>query len=434
MSSEKLPFVLPAVFTIGPQMTTLELGDAAKAAVEAKLLLYAKLIAPLLLGGASASRVHDLVKGVIEGETRVLAAQLTMDEIFTSTKKFKQEVFDSVQKELNQFGLFIYNANVKQLVDVPGHEYFSYLGQKTQQEAASRAKVDVAEARMKGEVGAKERTGLTLQNAAKVDAETKVLLARQQGEALKEEAKVNAEVQVFQNAREADVAAAMTDLAMKKADWDRQAKVAEVEAAKAVAIRDAELQMEVEIKNAKLKAEQLSKATVQYDTQVQESNALFYGRQKVAEAALYEEMKAAEARKVQADALFFEQKMAEDAKLYAKQREAEALSLVGKAKADYMASMLAALGGDYRALRDYLMIDGGMYAEMARINASAVNGLQPKISVWSNGDGGSEGGALQQVSGVYKMLPPLLETVHEQTGMLPPAWMGTLPKDGTAAN
>ncbi|VAH86086.1 unnamed protein product [Triticum turgidum subsp. durum] len=415
MSSEKLPFVLPAVFTIGPQVTTLKLGDAAEAAVEAKLLLYAKLIAPLHLGGASASRVHDLVKGVIEGETRVLAAQLTMDEIFTGTKMFKKEVFDSVQKELDQFGLFIYNANVKQLVDVPGHEYFSYLGQKTQQEAASRAKVDVAEARMKGKVGAKERTGLTLQNAAKVDAETKVLSVRQQGEALKEE------------------------LAMKKAGWDRQAKVAEVEAAKAVAIRDAELQMEVEIKNAlcqteKLKAEQLSKATVQYDTQVQESNALFYGRQKAAEAALYEEMKAAEARKAQADALFFEQKMAEDAKLYAKQREAEALSLVGRAKADYVASMLATLGGDYRALRDYLMIDGGMYAEMARINASAVNGLRPKISVWSNGDGGGEGGALQQVAGVYKMLPPLPETVHEQTGMLPPAWMGTLSKDGAAAN
>ena len=38
-----------------------------------------------------------------------------MDEIFTCTKKFKQEVFSSVQKELDQFGLFIYNATVKQL-------------------------------------------------------------------------------------------------------------------------------------------------------------------------------------------------------------------------------------------------------------------------------------------------------------------------------
>ncbi|VAI34600.1 unnamed protein product [Triticum turgidum subsp. durum] len=414
MSAEKLPFILPAVFTIGPKISAIGDEAADKEELQAQLLLYAKLIAPL---NHNTSHVHDLVKGVIEGETRVLAAELTMEEIFKGTKTFKEKVFDMVQLELKQFGLFIYNANVKQLVDVPGHEYFSYLGQKTQQDAANQAKVDVAEARMKGEVGAKEREGLTRQNAAKVDAETKVLSVRQMGQGLKEE------------------------LAMKKAGWDKQAKVAEVEAAKAVAIREAELQMEVEIKNAmrqteKLKAEQLSKATVQYDTQVQDSNALLYSRQKAAEAALFEQMRTAEARKAQADAKFFEQKMAEDAKLYAKQKEAEAVALVGKAKTEYVASMLQALGGNYHALRDYLMIDGGMYTEMARINAGAVNGMQPKISIWSNGgDAGGEaaaGSALQQVAGVYKMLPPLVSTVHEQTGMLPPAWMCTLPKDGAA--
>ncbi|KQJ97144.1 flotillin-like protein 2 [Brachypodium distachyon] len=443
MSAEKLPFVLPAVFTIGPKVTPAITDPPAKGIqeMEQQLLLYAKLIAPL---HNSDTKVHDLVKGVIEGETRVLAAELTMEEIFKGTKTFKKQVFERVQLELNQFGLIIYNANVKQLVDVPGHEYFSYLGQKTQQDAANQAKVDVAEAKMKGEVGAKERDGLTRQNAAKVDAETKVLSVRQQGQGLKEEAKVKAEVKVFENAREAEVAAAMADLKMKKAGWDKQAKVAEVEAAKAVAIREAELQMEVERKNAlrqteKLKAEQLSKATVQYETGVQDSNALLYSRQKAAEAALFEQMRAAEARKAQADAQFFEQKMSEDAKLYAKQKEAESLALVGKAKTEYVASMLQALGGNYHALRDYLMIDGGMYAEMARINAGAVNGMQPKISIWSNGEGagGSEaaaGNALQQVAGVYKMLPPLLSTVHEQTGMLPPAWIGTLPKDKAAAN
>jgi flotillin len=130
--------------------------------------------------------------------------------------------------------------------------------------------------------------------------------------------------------------------------------------------------------------------------------------------------------------------MAEDAKLYAKQQEAESLALVGKAKTEYVASMLQALDGNYYALRDYLMIDGGMYAEMARINAGAVSGMQPKISIWSNGDGAgasgeaAAGGALQQMAGLYKMLPPLLSTVHEQTGMLPPAWMGTLSEDGAA--
>ena len=60
-----------------------------------------------------------------------------------------------------------------------------------------------------------ERDGLTCQNAAKVDAENKVLSVRQQGEALKEKAKVKAEVWVFENSRKADNAASMTDLAMK---------------------------------------------------------------------------------------------------------------------------------------------------------------------------------------------------------------------------
>ncbi|XP_051177819.1 flotillin-like protein 2 [Lolium perenne] len=444
MSAEKLPFILPAVFTIGPRITATGAEESDRKDLEAQLLLYAKLIAPL---HSSRSHVHELVKGIIEGETRVLAAELTMEEIFKGTKSFKEKVFTQVQLELNQFGLIIYNANVKQLVDVPGHEYFSYLGQKTQQDAANQAKVDVAEARMKGEVGAKEREGLTRQNAAKVDAETKVLSVRQVGQGLKEEAKVKAEVQVFENAREADIAAAKAELAMKKAGWDKQAKVAEVEASKAVAIRDAELQMEVERKNAlrlteKLKAEQLSKATVQYETQVQDSNAQLYSRQKAAEAALFEQMRTAEARKAQADAHFFEQKMSEDAKLYAKQKESESVALLGRAKTEYVASMLQALGGNYYALRDYLMIDGGMYPEMARINAGAVNGMQPKISIWTNAGGadgaanaGAEaaaGSALQQVAGVYKMLPPLLSTVHEQTGMLPPAWMGALPKDGAA--
>jgi hypothetical protein len=41
-----VPFVLPAV-TIGPQVTTLELGEAGQRELEARLLLYTKLIPPL---------------------------------------------------------------------------------------------------------------------------------------------------------------------------------------------------------------------------------------------------------------------------------------------------------------------------------------------------------------------------------------------------
>ncbi|CAH1429729.1 unnamed protein product [Lactuca virosa] len=41
-------------------------------------------------------------------------------------------------------------------------EYFSYLGQKIQQEAANQAKIDVSKANMKGEIGSKLRQGQTL--------------------------------------------------------------------------------------------------------------------------------------------------------------------------------------------------------------------------------------------------------------------------------
>uniref|UniRef100_A0A0E0M8W1 Flotillin-like n=1 Tax=Oryza punctata TaxID=4537 RepID=A0A0E0M8W1_ORYPU len=409
MSSEKLPFRLPAAYTIGP---------SPKIKRSTVLLLYAKLIAPL--HNKSLNHVINLVKGVIEGETRVLASSMTMEEIFQGTKKFKEEVFDQVQLALKKFGLYIYSSNVKQLVDdpdPPGNEYFSFLGQKKQAEVESKAKVAEAEAQMKGEIGAKEREGLTLQNAAKVDAETKVLSVRQQGVGCKEEIKVKADVEVYENEREAEIAAAQAGLAVKKALLDKQSKLAEVEAVKAVAIREAELQLEVERKNAlrlteKLKAEKLSKATVQYETQVQDSNAALYNRQMAADATLFEQVKAAEARKAQAGAKFFEQKMAEDARLYAKQREAEALARVGKAKAKFVASMLQELGGDHDALRDNLMIDGGVYEEMARINASAMSGIQPKISVWSNeggGDGadaGASAGAM--LADVCNMLPPFL--------------------------
>lgn len=237
---------------------------------EESLLKYAKLMSP---HDKNSNHVNELVQGVIEGETRVLAASMTMEEIFKGTKEFKQEVFEKVQLELNQFGLLIYNANVKQLVDVPGHEYFSYLGQKTRMEAANQAKVDVPEAKMKGEMGAKLREGQTVQNAAKINAETKIVSTQRQGEGTKEEIKVRTEVKVYENQREAELAEANAVLAKKKAGWAKETQVAEVEASKAVALRDAELQKEVEKMNAvtqteKLKAERLSKASVEYEIKV----------------------------------------------------------------------------------------------------------------------------------------------------------------------
>ncbi|KAI3522968.1 hypothetical protein L1887_01020 [Cichorium endivia] len=184
-----------------------------------------------------------------------------------------------------------------------------------------------------------------------------------------------------------------------------------------VALREAELQKEVEIMNAltrmeKLKAEFLSKPSVEYETKVQDTNWELYRKQKVVEASLYEKEKEA--------ATQINQQVA-DGELFAKQKEAEGLVAVAQYQGTYIRTLLGTFGGNYKAFRDYLMINGGMFQEIAKINGEAVKSLQPKISIWtgaggSDGDGG-DGGAMKEVAGLYKMLPPLFNTVHEQTVM-----------------
>ncbi|GKB94268.1 flotillin-like protein 4 [Tanacetum coccineum] len=377
MSADKLPFILPDVFIIGPRTDDKE-----------SLYKYAKLTTSQV---NQTNHMHELVKGIIEGETRVLAASMTMEEIFKGTKEFKKEVFETVQLELNQFGLLIYNANVKQLVDVPGHEYFSYLGQKTQMEAANQAKVDVSEAKMK------------------IDAETEIIATQRQGEATKEEIRVKADVKMFENLREAEVAKANAKLAMKKAQWAQNSQEVEVEAKKAVALREAELQKEVEIMNAltrteELKAEFLSKARVEYETKVQETKWERYKKQKKAEATLYEKEKQAQAQKAIADAALYARQQAADGELYAKQKEAEGIVALAKAQGAHISTLSGALGGNYWALIDYLMINRGMDQDTAKIYDDAIKGLQPMISIWtgSNGSGeGGDGGAMKEVAGIY---------------------------------
>ncbi|XP_016435894.1 flotillin-like protein 6 [Nicotiana tabacum] len=426
MSKEKLSFLLPAVFTIGPRAND-----------HSSLVKYARLLS---LHQRDSHDVKELVQGIIEGETRVLAASMSMEDVFKGTKDFKREVFEKVQLELNQFGLLIYNANIKQLVDVRGHEYFSYLGQKTQMEAANRAKVEVAEAKMKGDVGFKQREGLTIQNAAKIDVETKVITAQRKGKGKMEEIKVGSEVKIFENQQEAEVSEANAKLATKKAAWSQQAKMAEVVAEKAVAIREAELQQEVERKNAltkteNFKAQFLSRANVEYEIKVQEANSEYYQKQTAADAILYEKQKLAEARRIEADAGTYAEKQAADAALYAKKKEAEGLVAFAEAQGIYIRTLLSALGGNYIALRDFLMINERIYTDIAKYNAEAIRGLQPKITIWSTGasegdmtDGtraGKGNGVMKEMASLYSVIPPLLQTVYEQTSMLPPPWLDT---------
>ncbi|KAK1295876.1 Flotillin-like protein 4 [Acorus calamus] len=212
-SAEKLPFILPVVFTIGPRNH------------KKSLIKYAELMSP---HDKPSNHITELVKGVIEGETRVLAASMIMEQIFKGINEFKQQVLDKVQQELKKFGLLIYNAYVKQLIDVPGHMYCSYLGQKTQMEEVNQEMIDLMDAKKKGEIG------------------------------LTEELNVCSDAKISEDKRETEIVDANADLATEKA------KMAEFEVAKTVTIQEAEHQNTM-MHTAKSKAELLSKATVAYE-------------------------------------------------------------------------------------------------------------------------------------------------------------------------
>jgi flotillin len=92
MTIEKLQFSLPAVFTIGPddelsalkKYALLLSGNAGSA--HAPQRTDANLNTP-----ATRNHVQDIVKGIIEGETRVIVSSMTMEEIFKERQVFKSK-------------------------------------------------------------------------------------------------------------------------------------------------------------------------------------------------------------------------------------------------------------------------------------------------------------------------------------------------------
>lgn len=107
-------------------------------------------------------------------------------------------------------------------------------------------------------------------------------------------------------------------------------------------------------------------------------------------------------------------------------------------------ALVDVLGGPQTFLQ-YKMLETGTYEKLALANAQAINGLQPKITSWNTGMsfgfhisskdrsdhalGNGEGSAdsMGPIRNLMQGLPPLLSTIHEQTGINPPSWMAQMP-------
>lgn len=443
MTIEKLKFSLPAVFTIGPADTPDSLEKYAVLLTgesDGRPTQQAAKGVVSVAEGQGRSHVQDIVKGIIEGETRSIVSTMTMEELFRERKVFKDKVIQQVQSELDQFGLCIYNANVKELQDTPGSEYFAFLSRKAHEGALNQAKVDVADARMRGEVGEAEKQGKTKQEVAKIHAATAVL----------------------ETERKAEKAQADAKLTDKEIQIGRDLNVARINAKREAERRDAELNTEVEKKKAlmeleRLRATKVVEARIEKESSQQKADADLYAQEKAAEGKKFSEQADAEAaafRKLRdaeadfqakereaeanflvskraAEADYFAKERAAQASLIMKQREAEGLSAMAKAYGD----MANVLGGP-QGLMQYLMLTSGVYERLAAENGNAIKGLQPKINIWNTGAQGGDGMAdpSAPIRNLFQNLPPLLGAIHDQTGMAPPSWLAQMPQQNGMAS
>lgn len=421
MTKEKLQFLLPVVFTIGPDVNAR--GANAKHAKTTSsddheavhdedrgdaLTKYAMLLADSNPKDSAARGLEQIVKGIIEGETRVLVSSMTMEEIFTEREEFKRRIFRNIQVELDQFGLKIYNANVKELKDAQGSNYFQSLSQKAHEGATNQARIDVAEAQLRGNVGEAQRHGQQERDIAKIHAETAVQKTE----------------------RDIERATAESKLAKEKTVLDKDVEIARIQATRDTQSKDEELKKLVEVKRAaaeleRLRASDVVKATIKRESAQQAADAKAYEIEAEARAKLEAEVKAtdASAYKTKTDAEAIAHAMIKNAEANLQQKLKEAEGIMAMAEAY---SKLGQAFGGPAGLLQYLMIEKGTYIELSKANASAIQGLQPKISVWNTGAeaSGSQGGqdSAATMRNVYQMLPPLVTTINEQTGITLPEW------------
>ena len=370
MSVERISFNLPVIFTIGPAATNPE-----------ALKIYARL-----LQQSSPEDLKSKIIGIIQGETRTHAGKIPLDDLFNNREKFKVTITDNINMQLADFGLFVYNANIEELRDMKGNEYFVFLRKKALEAAINNAKIAVAEQNKFGNIGEKQHVTETRQKIAHFEKEAKIT----------------------ENERDRDISESNTSLSVAKAEFEKLKHIAENESKAAAEINQLKLQKEVEEHRSKqelerLRAQEMTAANVKAEVIIRESEGK-------ATACVREAQGKADALRIEAEAKSYSEiKLAEaTAQAIRMKAEAEALGL----------TKLIESAGNVGNLSQYLMLQANMPTKIAEQQARAIRGMRPKINVWQTGK--KEDG-IQNLSGTINDLVqnavPLLDGIKQQYGI-----------------
>lgn len=427
MSREKMEFQFPIVFTLGPKVDN------------ESLTKYATFMLNL-------EDKESVIRGIIEGEARSLAANLSIEDIFTARNDFKNSIISHVQPQLDQYGIEIYNANIEELKDSDTSNYFKSLSLRIKAEAENKAKVQVAEQNKIGQIGSKEREAETRQRIASVEAETIIVENQRQQDMLKSQAeleKIKAEQDLITKAAQIKALNESEKIKMEMEKEVQALKVQmEVEKARAAELSVVQVNAEKAQKEAEGKANaQRLKADADLYTKTKDAEAVattlkhkadgdLYTKQKDAEAVattlkfkadgdLYTKQKEAEAIEVKANADFFATQKEAEGLLVTKLKEAEGMNAIFEAQSQGINKLISSFGGNTQALVTYMMLEKDQFTKLADASAKAIQGLNPKITVWNTGNGNT----YDSIHNLGKSIVPMLDTIKEQTGYQLPDWI-----------
>jgi flotillin len=353
MSKGKVEFKLPVVFTIGP-VSPLDNLEAFER--------YATTMNEM-----SHQTLTDTIQGIIEGETRGLTADLTVEEMFNAKETFRERVVQKIQKDLHEgFGLRIYNANIREMSDYDANnKYFEFRKQRAIQTANYEAQVDVARAKREGETGMKEQ-----------ERDTRIMVSEMERHATLKE-----------NEQQGFIAQSNAELARIREDARLQEQLARINADNESLKREEEMRKIVEEKRAQRELERMR------------ADDLNLSKIKAERAVVEADGEAESIRRIA------------DAHLYKSQQEAQGILAVLDAQATGLHNLTRE--ADPELVKFYLGLEKNLPQELTRLQAEGLRDMKPAISVWNTGSDANHQNIALPLTNLFQSFAPLMDGMRK---------------------
>ena len=333
----------------------------------------------------------------LQGNMREIIGTLSLKEINTDRDSFSDQVMSKASKDMDKLGIEILSCNIQNVTDENG--LIKDLGADN----TSKIKKDAA--------------------IAKAQADRDIAIAQAETEIAQKNNELairKAELQKDSDSKKAEADAAYE---IQRQEQERTIQTATVNAQIAKAAREAELRkQEVLVQEQALQAEVNKKADADRYAVEQKAAADLAKRQREAEAKKYEMEKEAEALKAQAEKEAEAIKAKAEAARYASEQEAAGIKAKGEAEAAAIqAKLLAEAEGMERKAEAYAKYNNAAVIEMMvnimpQMAAEIAKPLSSidKVNIYG---GGGESGVGQISGNAATVMQQVFDTMSEATGV-----------------